>query len=280
MNLKGRIFQIVIITLVLFANAFPWGKVGHQTIGYIAQANLSPATIEKLKPLLQGESLADISTWADDIKRRKRSTGVWHYIDLPIRENITEQDIPRFYSKHGHVDGNLVSQVKKEIAELRSGHGSLQDRQETLKFLVHFIEDAHMPLHCADDNDAGGNDKQVRFFAPNSRSGRGHLDNLHSLWDNLIEVKAMEDPTELAERLNREFNASQKQKWTTGSIDDWVWESYSIAKNRIYPGFLAGPVSAFGLPRNYFNEMRPVVDEQLEKAGVRLARLLEEVVEN
>lgn len=76
--------------------------------------------MEKLKPLLQGESLADISTWADDIKRQKRSTGVWHYIDLPIRENITERDIPRFYSKHGHADGNLVSQVNKEIADLKA----------------------------------------------------------------------------------------------------------------------------------------------------------------
>ena len=266
----------LLLILVLTFPAFPWGKVGHQTIGYIAQANLSLATMEKLKPLLQGETLADISTWADDIKRQNRSTGAWHYIDLPIRENITERDIPRFYSKHGHAEGNLVSQVKKEISELKSGRGSLQDRQETLKFLVHFIEDAHMPLHCADDNDAGGNDKKVRFFAPNSRSGRGHLDNLHSLWDNLIEVKAAEDPQELASRLIRQINASQRQKWATGSIDDWVFESYSIAKSRIYPGLPAGPVSAYALPKNYFEEMRPVVDLQLEKAGVRLARVLEE----
>ena len=131
-----------------------------------------------------------------------------------------------------------------------------------------------MPLHCADDNDAGGNDKQVRFFAPNSR-GRGHLDNLHSLWDNLIEVKVAEDSQELASRLIRQINASQRQKWASGSIDDWVFKSYDIAKSRIYPGFPAGPVSAFALPRNYYAEMRPVVDLQLEKAGVRLARVLE-----
>ena len=48
--------------------------------------------------------------------------------------------------------------------------------------------------------------------------------------------------------------------------------------NRIYPGFPGGPVSAFALPRNYFSEMRPVVDLQLEKAGVRLARVLEGIL--
>ena len=277
-NLEIRFGQIACIALVLFATAFPWGKVGHQTIGYIAQANLSPATVEKLKPLLLGENLADISTWADDIKRRKRSTGVWHYINLPIRENITEKDIPRFFNKHYHTDGNLVSQVKKDIVELKSGRGSLQDRQEALKFLVHFIEDAHQPLHCMDDDDKGGNEKQVRFYAPNSKSGRGHLDNLHSLWDNLIEVKAAENPEDLAKRLNGVIKPSQKQKWASGSIEDWVWESYSIAKSRIYPGFPAGPASAYSLPKNYFAEMRPIVDEQLEKAGVRLARELDEIL--
>lgn len=277
MNFKSRLAQVSCAILLLFTTGFPWGKVGHETIGYIAQANLSPATLEKLKPLLQGESVADISTWADDIKRRKRSTGVWHYINLPIRENISENDIPRFFSKHGHADGNIVSQVKKEIEELRSGRGSPQDRQEALKFLVHFIEDAHQPLHCVDDDDRGGNDKKVRFFAPNSRSGRGHLDNLHSLWDNLIEVKAAENPEDLARQINGRFNASQKLKLTSGSIDEWVFESYGIAKSKIYPGFPAGPSSAYPLPKNYFDEMRPVVDEQLEKAGVRLAKTLEKV---
>ena len=31
------------------------------------------------------------------------------------------------------------------------------------------------------------------------------------------------------------------------------------------------------LRRNYFNEKRPIVDEQLEKAGVRLAKVLEDI---
>jgi hypothetical protein len=36
------------------------------------------------------------------------------------------------------------------------------------------------------------------------------------------------------------------QKWASGSIEEWVFESYSIAKSRIYPGFPPGPVSVFG----------------------------------
>jgi hypothetical protein len=278
MILKIHITRIAFITLLFFAHAFPWVKTGHQAIGYIAQMNLSPATIEKLKPLLQEGSLADISTWADTIKKLNHSTKAWHYIGLPIRENISKKDLNRFYSNHGQSDGNIVSQVNKDIAALQSKDGSLRNRQEALKFLVHFIEDAHQPLHCADDDDKRGNDKQVLFFSPDSRSDRGHLTDLHSLWNNMLDVKASkEDPQVLGERLNRQIKPEQKQKWASGSIEDWVFESYSIAKNKIYKDLPAGPMSEYPLPNNYYDEMRPVADEQMEKAGVRLSFILNNI---
>ena len=61
-------------------------------------------------------------------------------------------------------------------------------RLEALKFVVHFMGDLHMPLHCADDGDRGGNDKLVRFKTP-GRRGRGSKIKLHALWDRLIEIQ-------------------------------------------------------------------------------------------
>jgi hypothetical protein len=280
MNENRLLRRFPILIFLLSSCVFSWVSEGHQTIGYIAQKNLNPATLEKLKPLLEGQTLADISTWADDIKRQDRRTRAWHYINLPVRENISEKDIPRFLEKTNRKNDNIISQVTIEIAELKRGGGTLQDRQAALKFLVHFIEDAHQPLHCADDNDKRGNEKQVLFFPPNSRKGRSHSDNLHALWNKLLQAKNSEDPKELAERINGKFTASQKEQWTSGSIETWVFESYSIAKNRIYQGFPPGPVSVHQLPKNYYDEMRPLVEQQLEKAGVRLAKTLEEVFGN
>jgi hypothetical protein len=276
-----KIIRIVPISvsliLLIFTNLYPWVKVGHQTIGCIAQMNLAPATLEKMKPLLEGGSLADISTWADDVKRDNRVTKTWHYINLPVREDITEKDLPRFFGTDDSTKDNIISQVKKDIAALKDSGGPLDERREALKFLVHFIEDAHQPLHCADDGDRRGNFKQVKFIPPDSRKGRGKSIDLHLLWNSLLEVKAREEPGELAKRINGKCNAAQKQKWAGGSIEDWVYESYTIAKSKIYPGFPPGPVSEYTLPKNYYDEMRPIVEEQLEKAGIRLAMVLEDV---
>jgi hypothetical protein len=277
--IKIRSSHALCIALLFFGNVFPWGKVGHEVVAFIADKNLSPAAREKIKPLLAGETFEEISIWADTYKQSHRNTGPWHYINLPVRQIVTINDIPQYYSLNGHhPTDNVISQIKINIRELKNQNSSMKEKQIALKFLVHFMGDVHMPLHVGDDNDAGGNDKRVRYFSPTSRSDHGHVTNLHSLWDNLIEVKAAEDPAQLGDELNKKISDLEKQKWSSGSVENWAIESYSVSKNIIYPDFLAGPTeTVVPLPRNYYSKMRPICNGQLEKAGVRLAKVLEEI---
>jgi len=276
MNLFQKYFAAVFIFALPI---YPWGNVGHETVARIAEDNLSQVTLQRMKPLLAGESLEEISTWADQYKRSHRNTGPWHYINLPVRQNVSVQDLPRYYALNGHhPTDNVISQIEKDIRELKDSRTPLNRRQDDLKFLVHFMGDVHMPLHVGDDNDAGGNDKRVRYFSPASRSGRGHVTNLHSLWYNLVEVKAAEDPDQLGDDLNRKISTVEKQRWDSGTVEDWAIESYRVAKNAIYPALPEGAtLTVIPLSRDYYSKMRPVCDEQLEKAGVRLAKILEEV---
>ena len=64
--------------------------------------------------------------------------------------------------------------------------------------------------------------------------------------------------------------------WVQGSVESWAIESYRIAKDRIYWG-LPKDGATIKLSRDYFATMRPIVDMQLERAGVRLAHVLNEV---
>jgi hypothetical protein len=105
----------------------------------------------------------------------------------------------------------------------------------------------------------------------------GHVINLHSLWDNLVEIKAAEDPEKLGGELNNKISAAERQKWASGTIDSWVFESYMVAKTKIYPSVRPDKETVTALPREYFDKMRPVAEEQLEKSGIRLAKVLEEV---
>jgi hypothetical protein len=293
------------ISIPLFFAFFPiqtvfaWGPVGHETVAYIAMDNLTPAAKQQIASLLPpGITLAAISNWADEIRNYRRETGPWHYIDLPIRKDITVKDEQNYCP-----DGNcILDQLKIDETILGDPTIPQPDRLEALKFVVHFMGDLHMPLHCADDGDRGGNDKLVRFRTPGSHghgltdsssesapqnhasrlevSSHGAKIQLHALWDRLIEIKTPEDPRELATTLEKAIPGDQAAAWTMGDEKDWAFESYQIAKSKIYVGMDPGPQDYTDnpLPSDYFDKMRPIVNHQLEKAGLRLAFVLNEIL--
>lgn len=281
--MRRSLFPSLLSILFLSVSAFPWGKVGHETIAYIAEHNLSPEILAKIKPLLGGMNMEEAAVWADLYKGSHRNTAPWHYMDLRVGENVGLNNVEA--AKSQNQGNNVLYQLEKNIQLLKMPGIGLQDRQKSLWFVIHFMGDIHMPLHVGDDNDAGGNGKKVRFFSPASRSNRGHVTNLHSLWDNLIEIKAAEDSKTLGQELAGKITPAERREWLTGTstplsastVEKWAFESYTIAKTVIYPGMGTISDSVTVLKRDYHARMRPVVDEQIEKAGVRLAKVLEEV---
>jgi hypothetical protein len=74
--------------------------------------------------------------------------------------------------------------------------------------------------------------------------------------------------------------ASRKSDWQTGTVQAWMDESHQLAKTVAY-GKIAGFTCDADLTRmrislgqNYADEATIVVEEQLAKAGYRLAYLL------
>ena len=108
---------------------------------------------------------------------------------------MTAVDIPRYIARDKRPGADVIKLQ-------RSGPPgtAFKDRQKALWYLIHFVGDVHMPLHVGDDSDAGGNGKKVRFFAPSSRSNPGHVTNLHSLWDILLEIRLQKIRTTLGPR--------------------------------------------------------------------------------
>jgi hypothetical protein len=119
---------------------------------------------------------------------------------------------------------------------------------------------------------------------------------LHALWDGVLVNEIDPDDKALAAALNQEiqgFSGSRVHSLSRGQPDDWVWESHQLAKRVVYSQ-LHIPVELIEFPKacedapraiteftpditaDYLNRMKPVVRTQLIKAGLRLARLLNE----
>ena len=135
---------------------------------------------------------------------------------------------------------------------------------EALKFVIHFVGDLHQPLHCEDDGDNGGNKRHVIFD--------GHPDNLHWVWGMGLLQHINRDSEALAAQLERRITAQERASWVKGSIGDWGMESHQLAQKVAYGNLCSqnpAPIRA-----GYERQAEPLIELQLEKAGVRLAYLL------
>src|SRR5665213_1497852 len=102
--MKKSLSRIVLAVLLMasFNNrAAAWGPVGHETIAYIAEDNLTPKAKAAVFYLLdQGEDMASVSNWADKIRFEAKATAPWHFINLPLRENLTLEAVESYAADH------------------------------------------------------------------------------------------------------------------------------------------------------------------------------------
>ena len=263
-----RISLALILLLTAPAQAFAWGREGHIIVAEIAEQYLEPATARQVRELLRIENdttLPDVANWVDDIRTQRRNTAVWHFVDIPVeaRTYSAARDCPRRTC--------IVAEIEKFERELGDRRADPETRLEALKFLVHFIGDLHQPLHAADDHDRGGNRIRVRFM--------GHATNLHAVWDTGILAPAVTQGDErgYALRLSKSIRDRDRLQWQRGTIEDWANDSHAVARQIIY-GTL--PHEPGALPGSYDRAALPVVNAQLEKAGVRLAAVIDSVLKS
>ena len=253
---------LIYITLIIAApaSALAWGSEGHRIIAEIAKQHLEPATAKQVRDLLAIEddtSLADVANWADQVRRQRPETASWHFVDIPIA--AAEYDAAR-----DCVGGNcVVAKIEEFAAKLQNRSLPVRERLEALKFVVHFVGDLHQPLHASDNDDRGGNEVRVQFL--------GHRTNLHAVWDIGILAPAVNgDERSYALNLDRKITANDTTAWQTATPEQWANESHSIAVKLIY-GRLAHSGT---LSDDYGRVVLPVIEQQLEKAGIRLAAIL------
>ena len=253
----------LLVATVLIASARPglaWGPEGHKTVAILASRYMRPATRSQVRELLGSETIENASLWADSIAHSTRTeTAPWHYIDIPLRE--TSMDLNRDCPQ-GQCLLVKTQELLAVLANSRSGH---HQRREALEFLLHFVADLHQPLHCEDNQDKGGNAQQVIF--------EGHPDNLHWVWDTGLVQEINPDAQSLAVMLDHAITERDRAAWERGTLQDWVMESHRLAQTVAYAGLRGGMPT---LDPGYDQRAEAVIGVQLEKASVRLARLLNE----
>ena len=223
MRLLRALTSLSMCYLLVAYPAFGWWAEGHQIVASIAAQRLNPKAKAAVAAILPaGQTLESIAAWADEIRRDRKETGPWHYIDIPT--GATRGD----WSKYCPDDICIATVIVKMEQTLVDAAASREQRDEALRFLVHFVGDMHQPLHAGERQDHGGNLVKVRF--------EGQPLSLHAAWDGkLLEAWFKLDPNALM-KLREGAPASEREALAAGSLDDWLWQSQgSRARRSLWP---------------------------------------------
>jgi hypothetical protein len=167
----------------------------------------------------------------------------------------------------------VVTAIRKDFEVLSSNNASEADKLKSFKFLGHWVGDILQPLHVSFEDDRGGNSVLVTGLCGS---------NLHSAWETCLVLKAVgEDVGEAATELLKTITPARIESWTHSAPMDWANESFAIAEQArteycIRQGASCDhPSEKVTIDAAYVVANTPIVREQLQKSGVRLAHMLD-----
>jgi hypothetical protein len=278
-----------LFALSLAQGVLAWGPEGHRMVGDIADRFLTAETRAQIAKLLEADRMADdepsdrhtlgeVANWADEIKdtdwgKRRRS---WHYDDVPLCGAAE-------YAKYCRNGRCASAQLARQIEILGNVRAKPGQRNEALKWVVHLVGDIHQPLHAANRGDRGGNSVHASFFGQREYAP-GKTINLHGVWDVEIVQRLLSDRGGESAIVSAPITDRARKAWEKGSISGWIEESHRIARDTVYPLL---PVAAscsdkildvVAIDQPYYARAAPLIEIQIRKAGVRLARVLNEAL--
>ncbi len=262
--------SVMVCGAVLAAQpAFPWGDVGHQIVGDIAEQTADERTKQFVRGILGVESLAVASIWPDHVRDDsrfgdKKHVSKEHYVEHHDYSQFHQSEIPTgstFDSREKKPSKDAHGAITNAMTVLIEKSYGRNEKIIALRYLVHVVGDIHQPLHVGNGYDRGANGCKIKW--EDSIDGKLMMRNmnLHSFWDSeIVEYMGAKlrksdnprgnDPKYFAEyiKLLKKFNATRFTKEAKQAhIDDlspaersavitrWLEESKTIRENGLYP---------------------------------------------
>lgn len=245
----------------------------------IAESRLTPAVKKKLDALVKlggdeyTNTLASLACYADDHKNNVDRN--WHFINYHFRSDGKP-------STNKPLEENVVWAINKFSTILGSKKAPDSEKAIALRYILHFVGDAHQPLHSmAQDTDQfpsgdrGGNDFPVQEIRDWSDRP---IKNLHIVWDFACgEYRNVKRPLDqngeftlnkMARAFMREFPASSFKQQKEQRPEKWIAESFSF-RNFVYSAPRGG-----ALPAAYLEKGRKLCRQRITLAGYRLGDML------
>jgi hypothetical protein len=257
--------SLLTLVLMISFNANAWWDTGHEMVCSEAYDLLSPAAKKAVDPLSEAEgSFGRSCLWADWVKRERKDTRDWHYINL----SDDQQDVSLARCPE---NGCLIQAFHDQVKVLKNSQTSFLQKQEALWFIGHFVGDIHQPMHVGYPEDLGGNRHQLELVD-------GTKTNMHKVWDGQI-IEYVESKIG-----KKNFHLGVKNKIKifldlehSPEIENWAQESRDIAMSDSvgYKGAVLKVTS-----NEYMEIHGSIVQDRIALGAIRLSNTLNSIFDN
>jgi hypothetical protein len=267
-------FTLSLIGIVLmYGTALAWGTRGHEATTKIAEKHLTPKAKKLLNKYLDGKSIVELASWADEYKR-----------ELKMELDFEPSNAPRIvlypHTFEANADCSVFEGVRRgdewvkncvvladEYAkELKANHKSMEPSQRFHKIamLIHWLGDMHCPAHIRypDDQTSSGyevmmGDRTIWY---------------HKLWDGILFNWL--HPSSRGEAAEAIDTCTPKEiaKIVEGGLYDWGKDSATAS--RATRKYRAGAQID---RREFVEEFAEMHDAQIRNGGYRLAKLFNDI---
>jgi len=219
-------------------------------------------------------NFVDAASYADEVVRAHDHAhppkfSAWHYVDWPDRR--------KQYSESFCEPTCIIDELPDQL-ELAASSTDSDEKALALSWVIHLVGDLHQPLHVSDRKDRGGNDFNVTYRGSTECSDKhgNKVKNveLHKVWDDCLVFELQGDGTwqQLADKIRGDLATYRGHAAATGDVLDWATEAHGLAHRFAYDALKQGA----DLKDPYISKALPIVREQLLRAGVRLAKAIDE----
>lgn len=266
-------FRNIAIIFTLAIATFPaygWDARIHSTIAYIAESHLTPKAKKTLNEITADRSIVYYASWLDFYRKDM----LVEYEDTDGK--IQKGDIPHVVKvdEDGKViipkNREAISIINQSIENLKD-YKNIDDstRLASLQCIIHLVGDMHCPGHIRyADFDKNSVDKK---YDKTKVLYKKKKCSMHSIWDgkliNEVTPGGVIDLAYLVERSSKK----EMKSLQAGTPEQWGQETADNSTDLWY--IHEGDT----ITNKYFLQHRDFAFSQIEKAGLRLAKVLNDL---
>ena len=262
-----KLVTLLFVALLLPYTAMAWGRLGHRTIAEIAERNLTPKAKANIERYTGGTPLWQLSLWMDEVRNDepyKTATSGWH---ASIADSdCTSPQVIRDRYRDAKDGVTAMYDFREQLKNYRQMPDSAV--LVALKCMVHIVGDFHCPGHLRYVDAENKGRFAVLFF--------GKKTDLHKVWDTsaITRYRQKWNHTKYADHLNT-LSKKEIKQITKGWAQEWFEDAARDIRPALYWVYDGKEIEK--LDDKFLQKGGPLCEQQLQKAGYRLAKALNEI---